>query len=57
MTVYVKCDKCGTTEEFRDGHYLPSGWHTEYWDPIISRYIREKHLCEECWKKIKEAKE
>lgn len=56
MTVYVKCDKCGTTEGFR-GHYLPSGWHIEYWDDIISRYTREKHFCDKCWKEMKEEKE
>ena len=57
MTIYVKCDKCGTAEEFRDGHYIPLGWHTAYWDDIIAIHTREKHFCDKCWKKMKEVKE
>lgn len=57
MTIYVKCDKCGITEEFRDGHYLPLGWHTAYWDDIIAIHTREKHFCDKCWKKMKGEKE
>lgn len=57
MTIYVKCDKCGTTEKFRDEHYLPFGWHTEYWDDVIAMYTRERHICDKCWKKMKEEKE
>lgn len=56
MTIYVKCDKCGTTEEFRDD-YLPPGWHIEYWDDITAICIRKKHFCDKCWKKMKEARE
>lgn len=57
MTIYVKCDKCGTTEEFRDGHYLPFGWHTEYWGDITAMFTREKHFCDKCWKEKKGVKE